>query len=228
MGIAKLAGRSRPIITVRFPHGRKVCVRDDRGDRRDTNPVRQWRFRMRHLRNIVALFACFAVMAIGANVAVAGGSSDTSGDGFHCYLFFSLPGQEFAQAMVNNSDRDEVVKKAEEFIEKYALEYGGQVDQILGNVRGSVCAPRLTDLCAVDCVVDRINFENECTAKCLQSGGNTETCILKCEGRADKIFDRCLDGCDLGLCETSKDCQPGQRCCPNGDCISKLLKCPKA
>ena len=73
---------------------------------------------------LVALVACCFVVGGGTRVALAGGASDTSGDGFHCYLFFSLPDGEFAQAMVNDSDPDEVIKKVDEFIEKYEGDEG--------------------------------------------------------------------------------------------------------
>ncbi len=62
---------------------------------------------MTTIRKILLTFAVSALV-IGPSLAVAGGSSDTSGDGSHCYLFFSLPDQKFAQAMVNDSDPDEV------------------------------------------------------------------------------------------------------------------------
>ena len=82
---------------------------------------------------------CFALV-MGMSTARAGGSSDTSGHGFHCYLFFELPDEAFAQAMMNDSDADEVLKKADEFIEKYEDNEGGILAASIGNVDGDgVC-----------------------------------------------------------------------------------------
>ena len=75
-------------------------------------------------------------MATGIGTALAGGSSDTSGDGYHCYLFFSLPDGQFAQAMVNDSYSSEVMKKVDEFIEKYEYVEDGTLDLAIGNLEG--------------------------------------------------------------------------------------------
>ena len=69
-----------------------------------------------------ALMLGFA-MSMGTSGALAGGSSDSSGMGTHCYLFFTgygLAEGEFAQAMINDEDPDEVIKKIEEFLAKWA------------------------------------------------------------------------------------------------------------
>ena len=87
----------------------------------------------------MAVLALGLVLA-GAPAVMAGGSSDTSGDGYHCYLFFSLPDGEFAQAIVNDSDPDEVIKKAEEFMEKYEDGEGMEYVTAVGNIEDSVCA----------------------------------------------------------------------------------------
>ena len=90
-------------------------------------------------QHFAALIACCFAVSIGT-IAFAGGSSDTSGEGFHCYLFFTFNG-EFSQAMVNDSDPFEVIKKAEEFIAKYVDDEGGTLDLAVGNLEGTVCEP---------------------------------------------------------------------------------------
>ena len=92
-------------------------------------------------RYLIAFTAVVFVVATGIGTAFAGGSSDTSGDGFHCYLFFMLPDGQFSQAMVNDSDALEVIKKVEEFIEKYEGSEGGMLDLAVGNIGGTVCEP---------------------------------------------------------------------------------------
>ena len=92
-------------------------------------------------RYFLTAIACFFAVSIGIGTALAGGSSDTSGDGFHCYLFFSLGSGEFAQAMVNDSDPNEVIYKVDEFIDKYVDSEGGELVLDVGNINGAVCAP---------------------------------------------------------------------------------------
>ena len=83
-------------------------------------------------RCVIALTA--AVFAIGViGTALAGGSSDTSGDGFHCYLFFE-DGGFFAQAMMNDTNQDEVIKKRDEFIAKYTIDEGLTLAAEIGNL----------------------------------------------------------------------------------------------
>ena len=94
------------------------------------------------LRRYLIAFAAFVfVMATGTGTALAGGSSDTSGDGYHCYLFFSFDDEQFSQAMVNDSDPLEVLREVDEFIVKYVDEEGGLLDLAIGNIAGTVCAP---------------------------------------------------------------------------------------
>ena len=69
---------------------------------------------------ILALLVSGLAMSIGASGVFAGGASDTSGDGFHCYLFFELPDERFAQFMVNDSDAEVVFEKVAESFAKYA------------------------------------------------------------------------------------------------------------
>ena len=85
---------------------------------------------------VFTVVACCFVLVTGLPSAQAGGSSDTSGDGFHCYLFFEFPDNdnEFAQAMVNDSDRNEVLKKVDEFIDKYEGDEDGYLAQSIGNL----------------------------------------------------------------------------------------------
>ena len=47
---------------------------------------------------IIAMTIFGLAMLLGTNTAFAGGGSDSSGEGDHCYGFWSLPGQTFAQA----------------------------------------------------------------------------------------------------------------------------------
>jgi hypothetical protein len=92
-------------------------------------------------RYLVAMTALAFATVIGMGVALAGGSSDTSGDGFHCYLFFSREDGKFAQAMANDSKPEEVLKKANEFIEKYELKEAYTLELSVGNIPGTVCGP---------------------------------------------------------------------------------------
>ncbi len=94
-------------------------------------------------RHLLTAIACFFAVSIGTGTALAGGSSDTSGDGSHCYLFFSLGSGEFAQAMVNDWDPAEVMKKVAEFIEKYEGSEGGVLFLAVGNINDTVCAPNV-------------------------------------------------------------------------------------
>ena len=53
----------------------------------------------------------FAV-SVGPGSTLAGGTSDTTGNEFNCYLYFDLfpeeAGFEFAQVMINDEDADKV------------------------------------------------------------------------------------------------------------------------
>ncbi len=86
---------------------------------------------MRRRYVILLTAAVFATGVIGT--ALAGGSSDTSGDGFHCYLFFE-DGGFFAQAMMNDAKQDEVIKKRDEFIVKYTIDEGLTLATEIGNL----------------------------------------------------------------------------------------------
>ena len=97
-------------------------------------------------RYLTVVMACAFATAIGVSAALAGGASDSSGEGSHCYLFLSLPGGTFAQAMVNDSDPDEVLNKVWEFIDKYENE-GGTLELAVGNIDDTVCAPSAPEGC---------------------------------------------------------------------------------
>ncbi len=88
---------------------------------------------------MIVLTVAVLVIATGIGSVLAGGSSDSSGEGSHCYLFFTLPDGKFTQAMVNDSDPDEVIKKAEELIEKYVGDEGGTLDLSVGNIEDTLC-----------------------------------------------------------------------------------------
>jgi hypothetical protein len=91
---------------------------------------------------LIVLTVVVFVIATGISTALAGGSSDTSGEGSHCYLFFELPDGKFAQAMVNDSEPDVVLYKVDELIEKYEDDEGGTLVLSIGNIEGSdFCAP---------------------------------------------------------------------------------------
>ena len=127
------------------------------------------------MRRYLIAFAVFVfVMATGTGTAFAGGSSDSSGNGFHCYLFFSLPDGEFAQAMVNDSLASEVTAKVDEFIDKYEVELGGVLDLATGNVAGTCegAAPP-----PGQCVDDSqcAAVEKCCNEICVPSGGK---CVI--------------------------------------------------
>lgn len=92
-------------------------------------------------RYIIALIVCGFAVAIAMSPAFAGGSLNTSSDGFHCYLFFTLDDGKFAQVMVNNADPNEVLKKVNEFINKYVDMEGGVLTESVGNIEDSVCEP---------------------------------------------------------------------------------------
>ena len=61
-------------------------------------------------------------------------------------VFVSLPGGTFAQAMVNDSNPDEVLNKVWEFIDKYENE-GGTLELAVGNIDDTVCAPSAPEGC---------------------------------------------------------------------------------
>ena len=92
---------------------------------------------------IVLLVSGFP-MAISTNAALAGGSSDTSGDGLHCYMFFdNVATGSFAQVMINQEDSDdgraEMRKKILEFLEKYIDDEGGMLVKVAGNFSVADC-----------------------------------------------------------------------------------------
>jgi hypothetical protein len=90
---------------------------------------------------VTALLVCGFAVAIGLSPAFAGGSLTTSSDGFHCYLFFTLGDGTFAQVMVNNADPNEVLKRVNEFMNKYVDTEGGVLTESVGNIADSVCEP---------------------------------------------------------------------------------------
>ena len=91
---------------------------------------------------LFALLVSAFAMSFGAGAALAGGASDSSGDGKHCYLFFvDLNDTDWtAQAMMNGDDDDDgdkpsdVAKKACEFIQKYVYDEGFNLEMTAGNL----------------------------------------------------------------------------------------------
>ena len=119
-------------------------------------------------RSIFALLVWGFALSIGTGAALAGGGSDSTGEGFHCYAFFTgvdgIP-DKFAQCMVNEEDEDIAAAKILECIEKY--EADGAVLQLLA---GNVATPIVN-----------------CTAPGLE-------CIAQCEAFLDDEFlPQCLD-----------------------------------
>lgn len=76
-------------------------------------------------------------------VAQAGGGSDSSGEGYHCYLFFedltSEPSR-FAQAMMNEEDVVELIKKRNEYLDKYLFGEGMVLTGQKGNISLLACS----------------------------------------------------------------------------------------
>ena len=87
----------------------------------------------------MAVLALGLVLA-GAPAVMAGGSSDTGGEGFYCYGFFTLPDGKFAQVMVDDEYAGVAHEKFEELIEKYEVDEGGVLTTAVGNIEDSVCA----------------------------------------------------------------------------------------
>jgi len=83
---------------------------------------------------IIAIMSFVFAMMFGVNTALAGGASDSTGEGFHCYQFFTLPDGKFAQAMTNDSDPAVVVEKFFEFNDKYVGKELGVLTVAVGNV----------------------------------------------------------------------------------------------
>ena len=87
----------------------------------------------------LAKLTAAAVLVLGfAGAAQAGGASDSSGDGFHCYMFFEKEqngfGAPFAQVMINDSDDEEVEKKRTEAISKWVADFGLTLTAYVGNL----------------------------------------------------------------------------------------------
>ena len=90
------------------------------------------RQRMKKLATSTAAAALMVgiAMSMGTSGAVAGGMSDSSGEGVHCYLYFtgnSIPDELdtiglFAQVMINDVDDTEVDKKIGEAVSKLVNE----------------------------------------------------------------------------------------------------------
>ncbi len=98
-------------------------------------------------RLLFALMVWGFALSIGTGGALAGGGSDTTGEGLHCYLFFdSFPGEpkKFAQAMVNEEDVGVIIEKIDEILFKYVDVEGAMLKLLTGNVEG-VCPDRLSE-----------------------------------------------------------------------------------
>ncbi len=87
-------------------------------------------------RYLIALTVGVFAMTTGISTALAGGSSDSSGDGFHCYLFFEDVDGWFAQAMMNGDDSQEVLDSRNDFLVKYIDDEGLVLTAQIGNISG--------------------------------------------------------------------------------------------
>lgn len=93
----------------------------------------------------VALASMLGLVVMSPVTVLAGGSSDTSGDGFHCYLFFSLPEGQFAQVMVNDTDSAKVEEEVLKAIDKYVNVEGGTLEATTGS--NAVQLPDQSTIC---------------------------------------------------------------------------------
>ena len=87
----------------------------------------------------LALLISSLTTLFGSGSVLAGGTSDTSGEGYHCYMFFqedSDDSEKFAQVMINDDKRREVHKKRNEFLDKYENDEDMVLTFQIGNVRG--------------------------------------------------------------------------------------------
>lgn len=104
----------------------------------------------RFIRIFTASAAVLMVAAVGAP-ALAGGGSDTTGEGFHCYAFFTFDDDpdKFVQAMINEEFAPDAEVKINEVLDKYEDE-GATLVLLTGNVEG-VCEggaePPLANTC---------------------------------------------------------------------------------
>ena len=147
-------------------------------------------------------------MTIGTSVALAGGTSDTSGEGFHCYQFFTLPGGQFAQAMTNDSDSSVVVQKLTEFLDKYVVAEGGTLTAAAGNVDECVFT------CEEQCEIDATNVLDDCIA----SGEDPVVCQLKASAALNECLPQCV--------ELPPECGPGEfQDCGVGACGGGIQVC---
>ena len=89
---------------------------------------------MKTLFGLVVL-ALGIVLAGAPSGALAGGTSDASGDGYHCYQFFELPDGNFAQVITNDSVEAVVTEKILEFLYKYEVSEGGKLKVSTGNLK---------------------------------------------------------------------------------------------
>lgn len=101
----------------------------------------------------LALLISSLTVLFGSGSVLAGGTSDTSGEGYHCYMFFedkAAHPKEFAQVMINDDKRREVHKKRIEFIEKYEDDEEMELTFQIGNVRDCSLFPE-PEMCEGEC-----------------------------------------------------------------------------
>ncbi|MCP4744731.1 MAG: hypothetical protein GY874_01120 [Desulfobacteraceae bacterium] len=104
---------------------------------------------MKH-KSLIVFAVAVLFITTGVGSAIAGGSSATSGDGFHCYLFFDLGDGEFAQVMVNDSEPGKVEEEVLKAIDKYEQEEAGLLDMSIGNIDFGLPDNRLVCAAAVN------------------------------------------------------------------------------
>lgn len=98
---------------------------------------------------MIGLTVAVFVIATGISTVLAGGSSDTSGEGSHCYLLFALPDGTFAQCMISDTSEEVVLIKALEYLKKYIIEEEANLETAVGNIYDSFCAP-IDQWCTVE------------------------------------------------------------------------------
>ncbi len=145
---------------------------------------------------IVGAFA----LSINTSGALAGGGSESTGEGFHCYLFFTLPDQKFAQVMINDSDKAVVEEKVVEATVKYLDPLGEAALIPLHRLPHAVTGN--TDICP-----DRGRPPSSGVVGCKQICyfQDLAVCVLEL---TDLPIEQCLDDYD-GCIERAESCHPG-------------------
>jgi len=103
-------------------------------------------------------------------------------------LFFDLPEMKHIQAMVNDSDEEEVKKKVGEFDSKYTDDEGGTLVASIGNVVGLTARDNFTPICTG---APRPPTDGVCTDDEIACGGRPILC------GTDKFGTTCTEQCNI-------------------------------